>query len=465
MSTGRARWVLALTSVAALMVMLDMLVVTTALTTIRAKLGASIEELEWTVGAFTLSLAVLLITASALGDRYGRRTVFVVGIAVFTAASVACAMAPSTGWLIAARALQGAGAAAVMPQAMALLTAAYPGPRRARALGIFSSITGLATLGGPMVGGAVVQGIDWQWIFWLNVPLGAVLIPLALARIDESRVAGRRMDPVGLLLGSAAALGVVWALVRGNAVGWTSAQVLGPLAAGILTGVAFVRWEIRARQPMLPMRYFRSRAFAAGNAAVFLMYASIMGSAFFLTQYLQLGLGYSPLGAGLRLVPWTVTLFVVAPIAGALVSRVGDRPLIAAGLAAQAAGFARIALLARPGLPYPALIAPLMLAGVGVSAAMPATQNAVLGAVPREGVGQASGTFNTLRQLGGTFGIAAMAAVFTTAGGYVTIANGVRYALVVGAGLSAVAALAGLLVARTTAAAPTQAPMLATERG
>jgi len=463
MSTSRARWVLGLTSVAALMVMLDMLVVTTALSTIRVKLGASIEELEWTVGAFTLSLAVLLVTAAALGDRYGRRRVFVAGIAVFTAASVACALAPSSGWLIAARAVQGAGSAAVMPQAMALLTAAYPGPRRARALGIFASITGLATLGGPMVGGAVVQGLDWQWIFWLNVPIGLALIPLTLARIDESRVDGRRLDIIGLLLGSAAALGVVWALVRGNATGWTSPQVVVPLAVGLVAGVAFVRWEIRARQPMLPMRYFRSRAFAAGNAAAFLLYGSTVGSAFFMTQYLQIGLGYKPLAAGLRLAPWTVMLFVVAPIAGSLINRIGNRPLIAVGLAAQAVGFA---LIARPDLPYPALIAPLVLAGVGVSAAMPATQNCVLGAVPRDALGQASGTFNTLRQLGGTFGIAVMAAVFTAAGGYPVIGNSVRSALAVAAVLSAVAALAGLLVSgRAPVPTPTPVSALAAERG
>jgi EmrB/QacA subfamily drug resistance transporter len=468
---ARQRWVLGLASVASLMVALDMLVVTTALNTIRVKLGASIEQLEWTVSAYTLSLAVLMITASALGDRYGRRRLFVVGLAVFTVASAACALAPGMGWLIAARALQGAGSAAVMPHAMALVSTAYPAERRARALGIFSSVTGLAILGGPMVGGAVVQGLDWQWIFWLNVPIGLVVIPLVLSRIEETGAGARRFDPVGLLLGSAAALGVVWALVRGNAAGWTSPQVLVPLVAGLLLAVGFVRWELRVREPMMPMRYFRSRAFAAGNTAGFLLYGSVFAAAFFFTQFFQAVLGYGPLDTGLRLAPWTVTLFVVSPIAGALINRVGDRPLIVAGMLANAAGYGWIALIAEPGLGYPALVPPLVLAGVGISMAMPAAQNCVVGAVPRAAVGQASGAFNTLRQLGGTFGLTTAAAVFAATGGYVSpraFTDGFGPALGVAVGLSVVAAAAGLLLpGRRPAAAtpvPEPTPVLAGDR-
>src|SRR6266542_736343 len=317
-SRSARRWVLALTSMASLMVMLDMLVVTTALSTIRLHLGASIEQLEWTVNAYTLSLAVL-----------------------FTAASAACALAPSVGWLIAARAVQGAGAAMVVPLAMALLGAAFPAEQRARALGFFSGVTGLATVGGPLVGGAVVQGLAWQWIFWLNVPIGLLLIPLVLSRIEEGLGSRTSLDLGGLALVTGAALGLVWGLVRANGFGWGSLEVVASLAAGALLLVAFVAWELRVREPMLPMRFFRSRAFSAGNTAGFLLYGAIFGAAFFFAQFLQTTLHYGPLGTGLRLVPCPSTLSLVAPIAGARVNRLRERPLIVAGLLLQAAAFAR----------------------------------------------------------------------------------------------------------------------------
>jgi EmrB/QacA subfamily drug resistance transporter len=446
-STPAQRWILALASVASLMVMLDMLVVTTALSTMRLELGASIEDLEWTVNAYTLSFAVLLMTASALGDRFGRRRLFAAGLGLFTLASAACGLAQGIGWLITARAVQGIGSAMVIPHAMALLSAAFPPDRRARALGLFSSVTGLATLGGPLVGGAVVQGLAWQWIFWLNVPIGLLLIPLVLSRIEESFGTGGRLDAGGLALVTGGALGLVWGLVRGNAAGWGSPEVAGTLTAGALLTVAFVVWESRVREPMLPMRYFRSRAFSAGNAAGFLLYGSIFGVAFFVPQFMQNALGYGPLATGLRLIPWTVTLFVVAPIAGSLVNRVGERPLIAGGLVLQAAGFAWIALIAQPGVAYAALVAPLVVAGCGVSMAMPAAQNAVIGAVPRDAIGKASGAFNTLRQLGGSFGIAILAAVFAGAGSYAgpqAFSDGFVPAIGVAAALSLAAAIAGL---------------------
>jgi EmrB/QacA subfamily drug resistance transporter len=446
-STPAQRWVLALTSLASLMVMLDTMVVTTALSTIRMHLGASIEELAWTVNAYTLSFAVLLMTAAALGDRFGRRRLLVIGIGLFTVASAACALAPGIGWLIVARAVQGAGSAMTMPHALALLSAAFPPARRARALGLFASVTGLATLGGPMIGGAVTQGLAWQWIFWLNVPVGLLLIPLVRRRIDESLGTDTSLDFGGLALVTGAALGLVWGLVRGNAAGWASPEVVVSLAAGALLAVAFVAWELRAREPMLPMRFFRSRAFSAGNASSFLMFGSIFGAAFFFAQFLQTTLHYGPLGAGLRLAPWTVTLFVVAPIAGAWVNRVGERPLMVGGLLMQAAGFGWIALIASPGLAYPAMIPPLVLAGCGVSMAMPATQNSVMGSVPRSAIGKASGAFNTLRQLGGTFGIVILAAVFASTGGYASaeaFSDGFAPAIGVAAGLSMAAAVAGL---------------------
>ncbi len=442
----RQRWVLVLTAIASLMVALDVTVVSTALSTIRLHLSASITQLEWTVNAYGLSFAVLLMTGAALGDRFGRRRMFVAGLALFVAASSACALAPSVGWLIAARAVQGAGAAVITPTSLALLVAAFPPERRGQALGLFGAITGLAVLGGPVVGGAVTQGLAWQWIFWLNVPIGLAAIPLVLRRMDESFGERAAVDTAGLALVTGAALGVVWGLVRGNTAGWGSLEVLGTLIAGLLFAVLFVAWELRARDPMLPMRLFRSRKFASGNAVGFFMFASLFSAVFFMAQFLQTSLGQSPFHAGLRLIPWTGTVFIVSPIAGALVDRIGERPLLVGGLLMQAAGFMWVALLARAGLPYSEMIAPLILAGTGISAALPAAQNAVMSAVAPGEIGKASGTFSTMRQLGGAFGLAIAVAVFSGAGSYaspVAFSDGFAPAIVVSAALSLCGALAG----------------------
>jgi EmrB/QacA subfamily drug resistance transporter len=453
-------WVLALTSVASLMVALDALVVTTALSTIRVDLGASIEQLEWTVNAYNLSFAVLLMTAAAVGDRFGRRRMFAAGLGLFVAASAACALAPDVGWLIAARAVQGVGAAMITPVALALLSANYPAELRGKAMGLFAGITGLAVLAGPVVGGAIAQGAAWEWIFWLNVPIGLAAIPLVLQRIPESYGRRARLDFTGLALVTGAALGIVWALVRGNAAGWGSVEVVGALAAGIVLAIAFMAWELRAPEPMLPMGFFRSRGFAAGNASVFFLIASLFGAVFFLAQFLQTSLGFGPLGTGLRLMPWTATLFIVAPIAGSLVNRVGERPLIVGGLLLQAIGMAWIGLIASPSMDYVDMVPALVLAGTGVSMAIPATQNVVMSAVPATEAGKASGTYNMLRQLGGVFGIALLVAVFTGAGGYASpqaFTSGFAPAIGVTAGLALIGAVAGLGLPRVARTRPFQA--------
>ncbi|MGH3972571.1 MAG: MFS transporter, partial [Pseudonocardiaceae bacterium] len=311
------RWVLALTSTASFMVALDLLVVATALTSIRLDLGASIEQVQWTVTAYGLSFAVLLLTGAALGDRFGRRRVFTIGLGLFATASAGCALSPDVGWLITARAVQGAGAALVMPLAVALLSADTPPERRGRALGIFEGLTGLATIAGPPVGGAVAQVIGWEWIFWVNVPIALLMIPLVVFRVGESHGSDTTLDVRGLVLVTGGALGLVWGLVRGNESGWTSPGVVAALAAGAVLMLAFIRWELRTRQPMLPMRLFGSRVFSSATGTSFLLFAALYGSVFFLAQFMQTGLGYTPLEAGLRLVPWTATLFVVAPLAGA----------------------------------------------------------------------------------------------------------------------------------------------------
>ncbi len=445
----RPGWVLTVASIASLMVALDALVVTTALPTIRVHLGASIQELEWTVNAYTLTFAVLLMTGAALGDRFGRRRMFTAGLAIFSAASAACALAPNVGLLIAARAVQGTGAALVMPLGMTLLSAAYAPEHRARALGIFSGVTGLAVLGGPVIGGAITQGIAWQWIFWLNVPIGLLTIPLVFRRVDESYGPRRSQSPdvAGLALVTGAALGLVWGLVRGNSAGWGSAEVIATLAVGVVLTVAFVIWERRTAEPMLPMRLFASRPFSSGNAGIFFMCTALYGAVFFMAQFLQIAQHDGPLDAGIRLLPWTATLFIVAPLVGARIRRVGERPFAVAGLLLQAAGMGWIALIAGPHVDYWRLVAPLVIAGCGVSMAMPALQNAVVSSVAPESIGKASGTFNMLRQLGGVFGIATLVAVFTGAGSYAsaqTFSDGFTAAVAVAAALSLLGAVASL---------------------
>ena len=442
-------WVLMLTSVASFMVSLDTQVVATALPVIRVHLHASLAALEWTVNAYTLTFAVLLLPGAALGERLGRRRMLAVGMGLFTAASAACAVAPSAGALIAARAVQGAGGALVLPLAFALLSAGFPPQRRAWAIGIFTAVTGLAVAAGPVVGGAVAQGIAWPWIFWLNVPLGIVLVPLIVTKLSGTTRAPARLDPLGLVLATGAALGVVWALIRVTSLGWGSPQVVVTLAAGAaLTGV-FIGWEQRAAHPMVPLGLFRIRAYAAGNAACLCIFAVLFGLVFFMAQFLQTGLGYGPLGAGLRLLPGWGALVVIAPFAGPLIRRLGERVLITGGLAVFAGALIWIALIARAGLPYADMVLPLILAGSGVSVAIPPTQSVVMTAVEPADIGKASGTFNMLRQLGGVFGIAICAAVFAAYGSYAspaTFISGFGPAMGACAGLALAGAVAGLLI-------------------
>jgi EmrB/QacA subfamily drug resistance transporter len=446
------RWVLGLASVASFMVALDTLVVSTALTTIRQDLGASVADLEWTVNAYNLTFAVLLLPAAALGDRLGRRRVFAAGLVAFSLASAACAVAPDVTTLIIARAIQGAGAAFVMPLALALVGAVFPPERRGAAMGAMQGLTGLSVAAGPVIGGAIAQGIDWPWIFWLNVPIGLIAAPLVLARIPES-VGDRsaaRIDLRGVVLITLGALGIVWGLVRGNDAGWGSAEVLGSLAAGALFTAAFVRAQIASGDAaLLPPRLFAKRAFSAGNTANFLLVASLFSAVFFFAQYQQTGLGQDPLHAGIRLLPWTATLFFVAPIAGKLVDKFGERPFLVTGLTMQGAGLLWVALIADPGLEYYKMIPALMIAGCGVSMAFPAVMNAVTGAVSPQDMGKAAGTNSMLRELGGVFGIAICVAVFAGAGSYASaqaFVDGFAPAIGTSAGLALLGAAIALLV-------------------
>jgi EmrB/QacA subfamily drug resistance transporter len=448
---NRQSWTLVLASLGVFMVALDTLVVSTALPVLRVDFGAGLGDLEWTVNAYNLSFACCLITGAALGDRFGRRRMFVVGLAVFTAASAIAALAPSVGALVAARALQGAGAAIVMPLTLTLISEAFPTERRGMAVGLWGGISGLAVAAGPIVGGAVIDGLSWHWIFWLNVPIGAALIPLARRRLAESFGPRTRLDGVGLLLAGAGFFGLTWALVRANAAGWTSGQTLGVLVAGAAGVGAFVAWERRAPAPMVPLALFRRRGFVTANGVSFFMYAALFGAVFLMSQFLQTALGNSPFQAGLRILPWTATPMLIAPIAGTLADRYGNRPFMALGLALQGIGLGWVAATARPGMPYLELGVALTVAGVGTSMCFPTVANAVVGSVPMAQVGVASGVNSAIRELGGVCGVAVLAATFTHHGVYGSaqaFTDRFSLALWVAVGLSAAGIVPAMLSAR-----------------
>jgi len=458
----RMLWTFVVTSAALFMASLDNLVVTTALPSIREHLHAGLAGLQWTVNAYTLTFAVLLLTGATLGERYGRRRLFVAGLALFTAGSAGAALAPGIGWLIAARAVQGVGAAVLLPLTLTLLSAAVPPARRGLALGAWGAVGGLAIAIGPLVGGAVVEGASWQWIFWLNVPIGLVLLPVARTRLTESYGPATRLDLPGVALASAGLLGLVFGVVRGNDHGWTSLTVLPPMIIGALLLAGFVAWELRAPEPMLPLRLFRSRGFTITNIASLLMFFGMFGSIFLLAQFLQTVQHYSPLQAGLRTLPWTAMPVIVAPIAGSLSDRIGARPLLATGLALQAIGLGWLAAVASPTVPYSALIPAFIVSGVGMSLFFAPVANAVLSSVRRDEEGIASGANNAIRELGGVFGIAVLGAVFSARGGYTSSAaftSGMSAAVWVGAAAVAAAAGAALLLPRLRRAPSKAVPL------
>jgi EmrB/QacA subfamily drug resistance transporter len=447
----RTMWTFAITSAAVFMATLDNLVVTTALPVIRKDLHASIESLEWTVNAYTLTFAVLLLTGAALGDRFGRRRMLAVGLFIFTASSAAAALAPTAGALIAARAAQGVGGAIVTPLTLTILSAGVPANRRGAFIGAWSGIAGLAVAFGPLVGGAVVSGISWHWIFWLNVPIGVALIPLALLRLDETYGPSSKLDLPGLALASGGLFGIVWGLVRGNGQGWTSPEIVFALTAGAIVLALFVLWELRAEAPMLPMRFFRNRVFTLANAASLLMFFGMFGSIFLLSQFFQTVQGYSPIGSGLRILPWTIMPMFVAPVAGALSDRIGGARLMGIGLTLQATGLASMAAISTPTTPYWQLVVPFMVSGIGMAMFWAPVANVVLASVRKEEEGQASGAQNAIRELGGVFGVAVLASIWSHYGSYesgTAFVDGMTPALWVGAVIVAFAAAAAFAIPR-----------------
>lgn len=443
-------WTIVLAGLAAFMTALDTLVVTTALPVLRGDLHASLGSLEWTVNAYNLAFACLLLTGAALGDRFGRRRMFCAGLFTFTVASAASALAPTVQALIATRALQGAGAAIVTPLTLTLISEAFPAAKRGAAIGLWGGIVGLAVAAGPVIGGAVISGIDWHWIFWLNVPIGLAVIPIASRRLTESRGPRPHLDLPGLGLAAGGVLGLTWAAVRANTTGWSSPEVIVALSVGAILLAAFIAWQRRARAPMVSPALFRSRTFTAANAVSFCMYAGLSGALFLMSQLLQTGLGYSPLQAGIRLLPWTLPPMFVAPVAGALAQRYGSRPFMVCGLALQAAGYAWVASIAAPGVGYLQLGAACTIAGIGTSFCFPTVATAIMSSVPLSEAGVASGVNSATRELGGVVGVAILASVFIHHGGYRTpqaFVSGFTPAIWAAVALSAIGILAALATA------------------
>ena len=453
---------LLLTSAASFMVILDALVVVTALPAIHHDLGGGISTLQWTVSAYTIAFGAGILTAAALGDRLGRRRVYVAGLALFTAASAACALASNSNTLITFRAFQGMGAAIIMPLGLTLLTSAFPPERRGAVVGIMGGVTGLAIACGPLVGGAVTQDLTWHWIFWINVPVGVLAGFGAWLCLPESRGPQNRLDIPALVLVSGGVGVVIWGLVQGSQAGWASTQGLTGLILGPVLILGFLVWEARAADPMIPLGIFRSVTFSSAVSTQFLMSAAIYSAAFLTSQFFQFALGNSPLGTGLRFLPWTATPLLVAPAAGALSDRIGARALVVPGLLMQGAGFAWIVAYASHHSGYAGYVAPFIIAGVGISMALPCVTTAGLNAVPPALLGKAAGTLNTLQQFGAVFGIAIVTAVFNTHGslaGPAAVTSGYRPALAVAAGLSVLGAATAIGIRRTAqtrAAGPTQ---------
>ena len=431
------------------MAQLDNLVVTSALPSIQKSLHAGLSGLQWTISAYTLTFAVFLLTGATLGDRYGRKRLFGIGLTVFTLGSIGSALAPNIGTLITARAVQGLGGAIMVPLTLTLLSAAVRPERRGLAIGGWGALAGVAVALGPVIGGGITEAASWQWIFWINVPLGFLLLPLSRYWLTESRGPARRLDVPGNALVSLGLFGVVYALIRGGQIGWTRPEVLGGFVVGALLLAAFLAWEARVEQPMLPLGLFRGRQFTLVNVASMLMFFGMFGSVFFLIQLFQDVYGMSPLAAGVHALPWTAVPMVAAPIAGALSDRIGGRVIVGVGLLCQAAGLAWIASVTTTTENYSHVIPGLVLGGIGNGLFFAPIANLVLGSVRREQEGLASGVNNAIREFGGVLGVAVMGAIFAARGGYGPTAdlsaqqhfvNGVNPAVYTGAAVLLVAA-------------------------
>jgi EmrB/QacA subfamily drug resistance transporter len=465
-TTRRPGWVLGLTSTAYFMVVLDALVVVTALPRMQRDLHAPLSALQWTVNAYGIAFAAGIITAAALGDRFGRRLVFNSGLALFTLASAACALAPYMGELIVARTVQGLGAAMVLPLSLTILATAFPPEKRGMIVGVYGGLAGLAVALGPIVGGAITEAIDWHWIFWINVPIGLAALLLGQRLLPESHGAPERLDLAGLTLVTTGVVALVWALTRANDAGWTSPEIVGSGAAGLLLLTAFLWWEHRTTEPMVPLRLFASREFAIGNLATYFLHGATFATAFFVTQEFQLTRGYSPIGTGLRLLPFFATPMFVSPLAGGLSDRIGRRPIMVAGLMLQAIGYVWVAARGSLGTSWIELAAALLVAGVGISMALPTVPATVLDAVAPHEMGKASGINYMAQRFGTVFAVAIATAVFSAhghLGSPAAFTAGFRPALWVCVSFALLAALSGIAISSTrrNTSMPAEVPIVA----
>ncbi|MFC9470322.1 MFS transporter [Streptomyces coelicoflavus] len=399
------------------MVSLDNLVVTNALADIARDFGSTQSELQWVVNGYVLSFAGLLLAGAALGDRVGRRRVFLWGIALFTGASALCALSDSAGMLVASRVVQGAGAAMILPVSLTLAVKAVTPQQRNLAVGVWGGVNGLGIAVGPLAGGLVTQGLDWSWIFWINVPVGLLALPLALWGVRESRGAEHGLDVRGMALVTGAVVAAVWGVVRAADHGWGAESTLGGLAVALLLLLAFAAHQRRTDVPLVPLRMYRIRSFMLSNAVSLTMYFGVFGSIFFLAQFMQGPMEYTPFEAGLRTLPWTAVPMVVVPVAGLIVDRVGGGLLQAVGSALQAVALAWFALIVSPDLTYPAMIPAMILAGVGMGLVFAANPATVIASVRESEHNKASGVNNTVREFGGALGVAVLTTVFTHGSG------------------------------------------------
>ena len=458
--TVRRRWTLALTGTAFFMVVLDALAVTTALPAIHRDLGASLPELQWTLSAYMLAWAAAITTAAACGDRFGRRRVFALGLCIFALASASCALATSVGGLIAARAAQGAGAGVIMPLSLTILTTSFPPERRGTMIGLWGAIAGIAAMAGPIVGGALTQGLSWQWIFWVNVPIGVVAAALVRLRLTETLGPPTRIDPLAIVLVSTGAAGVVLGLVRAAERGWTDLTTGAILLVSLALIAGFIAWEQRVQDPMMPPRLFHSVSFSAANATNFFMTAAQYAAAFFIVQYFQVVLGETPLATGIRLLPWVAPPLVINPLVGMLSDRFGPRALLTGGMLLQALGFIAFATVAAPGVAYWLLALSLVVAAVGGCTVVTVAPAAALSAIPPADIGKGSAVNSMFQRFGSSFGVAVSTASFAVSGSLTSAATfsaGFRPAMTVAAGLALVGAFTARGVARKRSSAPKRA--------
>jgi EmrB/QacA subfamily drug resistance transporter len=420
MPSPRRRITVILASVTAFMVGLDVLVIMTALPTLLQTLRASAADLGWCVNAYEIGFAAAILTGAAFGDRFGRRSAFIAGVAIFTAGSAWCALssAAGIGMLIIARAFEGIGGGTGMALGLALITAVTPPAKRGTAFGIWGAIMGIAVAVGPLVGGAIIDFLSWQWIFWVNVPIGLILIAASRMFIQETKGDVRRLDLIGLILATASIVLILQALIRIGSVKWYDPTIIVGLVAGIAGIYAFLQWERKSSHPVIPLKMFRNRGFTGGCLASFALGAGLYGTAFIFSQYLELVVGANSLGVGVRLLPWVALAPVVAPLAGVLADRFGERYIVAAALTLFACAFFAIGPMVMSGYSYTMLIIPLLVAGTGVAAAFPTTATAVMRSIDPGRYATASGVSTTIRQAGAGFGIAVSVAMFSAFGGY-----------------------------------------------